>query len=82
MFYRKPVILKLLPTGHTIGKPVPLFAKIEQSRIDELKGKFGVKQENASKGLEQQSVAELQDAVIKQVRFLHTKRLQNSILHN
>lgn len=29
-----------LPAGHRIGKPAPLFQKIEQSLIDELKQKF------------------------------------------
>lgn len=31
----------LLKTGHKINKPVPLFTKIEQSVIDELKKKYG-----------------------------------------
>lgn len=31
----------LLPPGHKIGKPVPLFTKIEQTLIDELKKKYG-----------------------------------------
>ncbi|XP_067629945.1 methionine--tRNA ligase, cytoplasmic [Eurosta solidaginis] len=37
----KPFINILLPAGHKIGKPVPLFTKLEQSFIDELKKKFG-----------------------------------------
>lgn len=31
----------LLKPGHKIGKPLPLFTKIEQSVIDELKKKYG-----------------------------------------
>lgn len=31
----------LLRAGHKIGKPVPLFTKIEQTTIDELKKKYG-----------------------------------------
>lgn len=31
----------LLKAGHKIGKPVPLFAKIEPTTIDELKSKYG-----------------------------------------
>lgn len=35
----------LLKEGHIIGKPSPLFTKIEQTRIDELKKKYaGVQQ--------------------------------------
>lgn len=32
---------QLLQAGHKINKPVPLFTKIEQSAIDELKKKYG-----------------------------------------
>lgn len=32
---------QLLQAGHKINKPVPLFTKIEQSVIDELKKKYG-----------------------------------------
>lgn len=31
----------LLKAGHKIGKPVPLFAKIEPATIDQLKAKYG-----------------------------------------
>lgn len=34
----------LLKAGHKIGKPSPIFAKIEQSTIDELKNKYGGQQ--------------------------------------
>ncbi|XP_053963720.1 methionine--tRNA ligase, cytoplasmic [Anastrepha ludens] len=37
----KPFINILLPTGHKIGKPAPLFTKLEPSFIEELKKKFG-----------------------------------------
>lgn len=33
--------------GHKIGKPSPLFAKIEQSRFEELKQQYGGQQETA-----------------------------------
>lgn len=32
---------QLLKAGHKINKPVPLFTKIEQTTIDELKKKYG-----------------------------------------
>lgn len=31
----------LLPAGHKINKPLPLFTKIEQTTIEELKKKYG-----------------------------------------
>ncbi|XP_017471733.1 PREDICTED: methionine--tRNA ligase, cytoplasmic [Rhagoletis zephyria] len=47
---RQPFINILLPTGHKIGKPAPLFTKLEQSFIDELKQKFGgVQDQNIDK---------------------------------
>lgn len=36
----KPQLAQLLPVGHKIGKPSPLFTKIEQAQIDELKKKY------------------------------------------
>ncbi|KAL3280094.1 hypothetical protein HHI36_017600 [Cryptolaemus montrouzieri] len=38
-------ITNFLPEGHIIGEPSPLFAKIEESEIEDLKKKFGGKQE-------------------------------------
>lgn len=35
----------LLKSGHKINKPTPLFTKIEQSRVDELKKKYGGSQD-------------------------------------
>lgn len=45
---RKPFINILLPTGHKIGKPAPLFTKLEQSFIEELKKKFGGVQDQSN----------------------------------
>lgn len=42
---RKPALQLYLQAGHKIGKPVPLFAKIEQARLDELKKKYGGSQQ-------------------------------------
>lgn len=40
----------LLKAGHKIGKPSPLFTKIEQTQIDELKKKYaGVQQPSSTK---------------------------------
>lgn len=51
----------LLPTGHKIGKPSPLFTKLEQAFIDELKGKYGGTQETRAEAPQQP--AELEAAV-------------------
>lgn len=39
----------LLKSGHKINKPIPLFTKIEQTRVDELKAKYGGTQQPAVK---------------------------------
>ncbi|KAK7794459.1 hypothetical protein R5R35_003822 [Gryllus longicercus] len=43
-----PEVVQLLPTGHHIGKPKPLFAKIETAQIDKLKQQFSGRQKSAS----------------------------------
>lgn len=60
----KPLATILLSTGHKIGKPSPLFTKLEQSFIDELKSKYGGTQDTKSAGEPQQTnAAELEAAV-------------------
>ncbi|XP_068147397.1 methionine--tRNA ligase, cytoplasmic [Drosophila tropicalis] len=60
----KPLATLLLPAGHKIGKPAPLFAKLEQAFIDELKGKYGgVQAKTESAKSEQLSVADLEQAI-------------------
>lgn len=43
----KPVLRTILPPGHRIGKPIVLFTKIEDARIEELKKKFGGQQQQS-----------------------------------
>ncbi|XP_058057768.1 methionine--tRNA ligase, cytoplasmic [Anopheles bellator] len=40
----KPLLRTSLPSGHRIGKPAVLFSKIEDSRLAELKTKYGGQQ--------------------------------------
>lgn len=40
--------MNLLPSGHKIGKPAPLFTKIDLSQVEELKKKFAGKQQSDS----------------------------------
>lgn len=42
---RKPALQLYLHPGHKIGKPAPLFTKIEQAGLDELKKKYGGNQQ-------------------------------------
>lgn len=79
----KPQATILLPPGHKIGKPSPLFTKIEQTRIDELRKKFagaGVEQE-ANKKLFK-TVAEAEEAIKVQgdkVRALKTSKADKTV---
>lgn len=44
----KPALQIYLKPGHKIGKPAPLFVKIEQTRLDELKKRYGGSQSNTN----------------------------------
>ncbi|XP_058982072.1 methionine--tRNA ligase, cytoplasmic-like [Musca domestica] len=61
----KPYVSILLQTGHKIGKPAPLFAKLEQQFIDEMKKKYSGPQVTTSSG-SGLSVADLEKAVQEQ----------------
>lgn len=70
----------MLPPGHKIGKPTPLFNKIEQSKIDELKKKFAGKQQTEFNG--NFNLKELEEAVTKQadkVRSLKSSGVEKSV---
>ncbi|XP_031620753.1 methionine--tRNA ligase, cytoplasmic [Contarinia nasturtii] len=45
----KPALQLFLKSGHRIGKPFPLFDKIEQIKLDELKQKYGGFQKSQEK---------------------------------
>lgn len=47
--YIPDIITNTLPTGHRIGKPSPLFKKIEDKDVETLRKKYGGKQETANK---------------------------------
>nr|XP_022911829.1 methionine--tRNA ligase, cytoplasmic [Onthophagus taurus] len=53
----KPEIVVYLKPGHKIGKPVPLFTKLESEKIDELKLKFAGKQQSPQKEIINNDVA-------------------------
>lgn len=54
----------LLPSGHKIGEPKPLFQKIEPSLVEEFRKKYGGRQVSPVK----ESAAELETKVTNQVR--------------
>ncbi|GFG40008.1 hypothetical protein Cfor_12981 [Coptotermes formosanus] len=43
-----PEFTVLLPSGHKLGKPSPLFSKIEPARVDQLKQQFSGRQKSRS----------------------------------
>ncbi|XP_037819118.1 methionine--tRNA ligase, cytoplasmic [Lucilia sericata] len=64
----KPFTSILLPSGHKIGKPAPLFAKLEQSFIDEMKKKYAGPQVLGSGDSQTSSanIADLEKAIQEQ----------------
>lgn len=75
-----------LQPGHKIGKPAPLFTKIEQERLNELKKRYaGANQDNASptSAAKVQSVADAEAAVAAQgekVRTLKAAKAEKAIV--
>lgn len=43
--YIPDVLTLMLPAGHSIGKPSPLFTKIEDKQVEELRKKYAGRQE-------------------------------------
>lgn len=79
-------MVQYFEVGHKIGKPSPLFAKIEANRLEELKQKYGGQQEStAAAPVEQQysSAAEIEKAIQVQgdkVRTLKASKTEKPIL--
>ncbi|GJQ65974.1 hypothetical protein Trydic_g4068 [Trypoxylus dichotomus] len=61
-----PVIINLLQPGHKIGKPAPLFTKIEQDRLEELKKRFAGKQTSNATNKKDIDVDTLEKAIKEQ----------------
>lgn len=78
-------MLQYFEAGHKIGKPSPLFAKIEASRLEELKQKYAGQQETTTTAAEQQykSAADFEKAIQLQgekVRSLKASKTEKSLL--
>lgn len=70
-------------TGHKIGKPSPLFSKIEQSRLDELRAKYGGQQEVPLAEQQFNNSADVEKAIQIQgekVRTLKGNKTEKSVL--
>ncbi|KAJ8704457.1 hypothetical protein PYW07_011645 [Mythimna separata] len=61
-----PSFLQYLPSGHVIGKPEPLFAKIEPEVLEKLRAKYAGSQSDRAKQNGSTAVAELEEAVKQQ----------------
>ncbi|XP_050524768.1 methionine--tRNA ligase, cytoplasmic isoform X2 [Daktulosphaira vitifoliae] len=88
-FLLNDFVSNLLKSGHKIGKPSPLFEKIEQTVVNKLKARFAGKQKTPEKepafapGLDINlctSIEKLEEAASKQTSK-EDKRAQPKILH-
>lgn len=76
-----PAATLLLPAGHKIAKPVPLFTKIEQTRIDELKKKYcGAQETSAPQGsLDVNALNEAIKVQGEKVRVLKASKVDKAV---
>lgn len=68
--YIPETITNMLPTWHKIGKPSPLFTKIEDQKIEILRKKYAGQQDtngDVANKKSDESIASLEAAVTKQV---------------
>lgn len=81
------MIQRYFKDGHKIGKPSPLFTKIEQSQLDELKSKYGGQQQTVDKSAAAEppvlkTAADVEKAIAVQadmVRVLKTSGAEKAI---
>lgn len=64
--YIPELVTTILSAGHKIGKPSPLFTKIEAEQVDALRQKYSGEQVKSSP----QNVKELEDKILQQVQNL------------
>nr|CAI5842021.1 unnamed protein product [Callosobruchus analis] len=78
-----PEIVQLLPTGHKLGNPSPLFSKIDPAQVEELKKKFAGKQSGTSNGSgDNADVKAIEELVAKQadkVRLLKSSGIEKKV---
>ncbi|XP_076302634.1 methionyl-tRNA synthetase 1 [Lasioglossum baleicum] len=74
--YIPDVIMNILPTGHKIGKPSPLFKKIEDKDVEILRKKYAGKQETTNNGRNIKSLdntATKLDDKVEELKATHDK---------
>lgn len=79
----------MLPTGHKIGDPQPLFTKIEPELIEEYRKKFAGSQESRKSPPKEVKVPQcngdvgtLEEAIAKQVSLLLPNCLHKLVVYN
>jgi len=84
--YIPETITNMLPTWHKIGKPSPLFTKIEDEKTEMLRKKYAGQQEtndNVANKSSDASIASLEAAITKQVSrsFCSSYKTKSISLH-
>lgn len=82
--YIPETITNMLPTWHKIGKPNPLFTKIEDQKVEMLRKKYAGQQETnnelSANKTSDESVASLEVAITKQVSKSFPSVYENNFL--
>ncbi|XP_011500338.1 PREDICTED: methionine--tRNA ligase, cytoplasmic [Ceratosolen solmsi marchali] len=69
--YIPEILSIMLPAGHSIGKPSPLFSKIEEKQVEELRHKYGGKQSvSVENSQDSTNLASLEKAVANQAQLV------------
>lgn len=63
--YIPDIVTTMLPAGHKLNKPTPLFTKIETQQVEDLRKKYAGKQESSQQSPE--DIKTLEDKIAKQV---------------
>lgn len=86
---RKAALQLYLKPGHKIGRPAPLFVKIEQSRLEELKKQYGgnTTENTLNSGVNEnlKTIEEAEQAVAVQgekVRSLKAAKAEKSVIQD
>ncbi|XP_060534947.1 methionine--tRNA ligase, cytoplasmic [Cylas formicarius] len=77
-----PEIVNLLPAGHQLDNPAPLFTKIEPSVVEELRKKFAGKQETKLPSQTDVDIGNLEQQIVLQgdkVRLLKSSGADKSV---
>ncbi|XP_033225521.1 methionine--tRNA ligase, cytoplasmic isoform X2 [Belonocnema kinseyi] len=66
--YIPDIVTTMLPAGHKLNKPTPLFTKIENQQVEDLRKKYAGKQESSQKSPE--DIKTLEDKIAKQAQLV------------